>query len=240
MRPTVPAVRTGPALSEHHCAPAAVPARRPCPAVKTLPAPGLYAITDAGLTGPRGLEACVAQALRGGAVMVQHRDKDGDSARRRRDAERLVALCKDAGVPLIVNDDVALAREVGAAGVHLGRDDPAPASARAVLGPDAIIGVSCYHDLERARSAAAAGADYVAFGRFFPSRSKPGEALATPALLREASTTLPLPVAAIGGITAGNGRALVRAGARWLAVIHDLWSAEDCEARARLLGRCFD
>jgi len=204
------------------------------------PGRGLYAVTDARLSARLGLEACVAQALRGGAVMVQLRDKEGDPARRLRDAERLAAMCREAAVPLIVNDDVALAVAVGADGVHLGRDDAPVAVARAALGPDALIGVSCYHDLDRAVAAADGGADYVAFGRFFPSRTKPGDALATTALLREARAQVPLPVAAIGGITADNGRELVAAGAHWLAVVHDLWSTDDCESRARAIARCFD
>jgi len=208
--------------------------------VSALPGRGLYAITDAGLTARRGLVTCVREALRGGAVMVQYRDKSGDPARRRREASVLGELCREAGVPLIINDDVKLALQTGADGVHLGREDSSPARARELLGADAIVGVSCYHDIECARGAGARGADYVAFGRFFPSRTKPGEALASTALLRQARAELALPVAAIGGITAANGGALTTAGAHWLAVVHDLWSAENCEAQARALARCFD
>jgi thiamine-phosphate pyrophosphorylase len=204
-----------------------------------LPKPGLYAVTDAALTRARGLFACVEAALKGGAVMVQYRDKAAPRARRLSEATRLAALCRDAGVPLIVNDDPALAAEAGANGVHLGRDDGPVSRARALLGPTAIIGVSCYHELSRAREAALAGADYGAFGRFFASCTKPGEALATPTLLRSARAELDLPLVAIGGITAANGAPLVAAGASWLAVIHDLWSGVDVAARARALGDCF-
>jgi thiamine-phosphate pyrophosphorylase len=211
--------------------------RKSCP--NRLPGPGLYPVTDAALTRERGLFACVESALEGGAVMVQYRDKTAHGRRRLSEASRLAALCHGAGVPLIVNDDPALAAEAGAHGVHLGRDDGPVSRARALLGPEAIIGVSCYNELPRARAASADGADYVAFGRFFTSCTKPEAALATPALLRAARAELDLPLAAIGGITAANGAALVAAGARWLAVVHDLWSAADIAARAHALARCF-
>jgi thiamine-phosphate pyrophosphorylase len=204
-----------------------------------LPGPGLYAVTDATLTRERGLVACVDAALNGGAVMVQYRNKAAPRARRLAEATRLAALCQGTGVPLIVNDDPALAADAGADGVHLGREDGPVSRARALLGPTAIIGVSCYHELSRAREGALAGADYAAFGRFFTSSTKPGEALATPALLRSARAELDLPLVAIGGITAANGAALVAAGARWLAVIHDLWSGPDVTASARALADCF-
>ncbi len=193
---------------------------------------GLYAITDAGLAGgdPAGQ---VALALAGGARAVQYRDKGGDGARREREARALLALCRDAGVPLIVNDDLDLAVRIGADGVHLGRDDPALERARALLGPDALIGVSCYDRLELAREATAAGADYVAFGRFFPSRSKPEAVPANLDLLRRARRELVLPIVAIGGITPENGGPLVAAGADMLAVIHGVFGQPDVTAACR-------
>lgn len=200
---------------------------------------GLYAITDAALTRDRGLVACVEAVLRGGAAMVQYRDKHSSPDAMRRNAGALLAACREAAVPLIINDDVGLAQAIGADGVHVGRDDEAVAAARAALGADAIIGASCYHHLELAEQAAAAGASYVAFGRFFDSVTKPGAALATPGLLRKARSRLSLPIAAIGGITADNGGALVRDGADLLAVINDLWGAPDCAARARDFAACF-
>ena len=150
--------------------------------MSALPPPGLYAITDSRLTRERGLSGCVEAALRGGAVMVQYRDKESAAQQRLSDARELVRLCHRYRVPLIVNDDVDLAHDAGADGVHLGRDDASVADARARLGASAIVGVSCYHELDRALAGAADGADYVAFGRFFSSRTKPGQALATPAL----------------------------------------------------------
>ena len=190
---------------------------------------GLYAITD----GPRDdlLDACVA-ALSGGAAILQYRDKTADSPRRLQEARALQALCAQYRVPLIVNDDIELALAVGAAGVHIGEDDASIAQARARLGAGAIIGVSCYDSLERARQFAAAGADYLAFGAFFPSPTKPHARVATPRVLHEAKP-LGLPLVAIGGIRADNARALIDAGADMLAVISALFGARDVRAAAR-------
>jgi thiamine-phosphate pyrophosphorylase len=194
-----------------------------------LARPGLYAITD----GPRDdlLVACES-ALAGGAALLQYRDKKQDAARRLAEARALAALCAQRAVPLIVNDDVELAAAAGAAGVHLGEDDADIASARARLGANAIVGVSCYDSLERARDLAAAGADYLAFGAFHPSPTKPNARKATLSLLREANA-FGLPLVAIGGITAENGRAIVEAGADYLAVISAVFGAKDVRAAAR-------
>jgi thiamine-phosphate pyrophosphorylase len=200
---------------------------------------GLYAITDTKLTHESGLLRCVMAALAGGAVMVQYRDKSNCSDRRRREARDLLAACRQFQVPLIINDDIDLAREIGAAGVHVGRGDAAVAIARAALGPSAIIGASCYHELDRASSAQDEGADYVAFGRVYASSTKPGAALATLDLLREAHSRLSIPVVAIGGIRTDNAATLIEAGVDMVAVINDLWTAPDCEARARAFTACF-
>lgn len=191
--------------------------------------PGLYAITD----GPRDdlLEA-VARALAGGARLVQYRDKTADHARRHAEAAALRQLCANHGVPLLINDDLELAAAVRADGVHLGEHDPALAAAREVLGAEAIIGVSCYDSLERARELAAAGADYLAFGAFFPSPTKPLARRAAPELLRQ-SAALGLPRVAIGGITPDNAGSLVEAGADYLAVISALFGAADVRAAAQ-------
>ncbi|MDX1634422.1 MAG: thiamine phosphate synthase [Marinobacter sp.] len=193
---------------------------------------GLYAITDSTLLPGERLFEGVAAALRGGAVMVQYRDKSDDAAARLHQASRLQALCRDAGAPLIINDDAELARAVGAAGVHLGQDDAGLAEARALLGDEAIIGITCHGELALAERAAEAGADYLAFGRFFPSTTKPGERYADRSLLTDARP-LGLPLVAIGGITAENGAQLVQAGAHCLAVIGDLFGANDIERQAR-------
>jgi thiamine-phosphate pyrophosphorylase len=200
-----------------------------------LPACGLYAITD----GPRAnLLDVIAQVLAGGARVVQYRDKTSDAVRREAEAAALKRLCDAHAVPLIINDDVALASSVGAAGVHLGRDDGDVATARAALGSDSIIGVSCYDSLELARAATAAGADYVAFGAFFPSPTKPHAVRATPELLRQ-SAALGVPRVAIGGITPDNARSLVEAGADFLAVISAVFAAPDVCAAAQRFARLY-
>ena len=177
--------------------------------------------------------------LVGLAACLQYRNKTADAALRDRQASALASVCRAAGVPLIVNDDPALAAEVGAEGVHLGEFDADFASARAVLGDAAIIGVSCYDDLERARRAVASGADYVAFGAFHPSTTKPGARRASPELLR-AARGLPVPRVAIGGITPDNARPLVEAGADLVAVISGVFDAPDPLAAARGYRACFD
>ncbi|MBS0589689.1 MAG: thiamine phosphate synthase [Proteobacteria bacterium] len=190
---------------------------------------GLYAITD----GPRDdLLTVAAAALRGGATLLQYRDKTDDSARRLHEAVALRELCAHHAVPLIVNDDIELAHAVGAAGVHLGADDGEVAAARARLGASAIIGVSCYDSLVLARQLAAAGADYLAFGAFFPSSTKPHARCATPSLLREAKP-LGVPLVAIGGITSDNAPPLLVAGADFLAAVSAVFAKSDPESAAR-------
>ncbi len=198
---------------------------------------GLYAVTDAALAGNRPLPDLVAQALAGGARLIQYRDKSADPARRLAEAGALVALCRSAGALLIVNDDVELALAAGADGVHVGRDDAAVATARARLGPDRLVGASCYDRFDLAVAAKAAGADYVAFGSFYPSGTKPDAVRANVALLERAHRELAVPVVAIGGITPENGRALVRAGADMLAVITAVFGAADVRTAAAALAR---
>jgi len=197
--------------------------------VPHFPPRGLYAITD----GPRAdlLGVCEA-ALRCGAAVLQYRDKTIDHARRRSEAAALVALCARFGAQLIINDDLELAGSVGAAGVHLGEHDGEIAAARARLGDNAIIGVSCYDSLPRARTAATAGADYLAFGAFFPSPTKPQARSATPELL-SAARALRKPLVAIGGITPDNAAPLIAAGADLIAAISGLFGGSDPEAAAR-------
>src|SRR5690349_1251454 len=190
---------------------------------------GLYAITP---EGP-GLEAKVRAALEGGIALLQYRRKQGS----REEARRIAALAREFAVPLIVNDDVALAIELGAAGAHLGREDGELAAARHSL-QGRILGASCYDDLGLARAAVAAGADYVAFGSVFSSGTKPQAVRAPLALFREAKS-LGVPLAAIGGITLGNAPAALAAGADLLAVISDLFDAPDIRARARQYGKLF-
>jgi thiamine-phosphate pyrophosphorylase len=195
---------------------------------------GLYAITDARLQSPDALYQRVSLAIDGGASIIQYRDKSADTRLRLEQAQALVELCRARGARLIVNDDVALAATCGADGVHLGRDDTSLSVARQRLGDTAIIGVSCYNSLELAEAAAGQGADYLAFGRFFPSQTKPDAVQADLELIREAKRRWALPIAAIGGITADNATALLSAGADMLAVVQGVFAAADVrEAAAR-------
>ncbi len=190
---------------------------------------GLYAITD----GPRpDLFVVVAAALAGGVRALQYRDPGNDSQRRHTEATALNALCQAHDVPLIIDNDIALARAVGAAGVHLdGKDDDLDA-VRAELGEHALVGISCYGSLQRAQAAARAGASYVSFGAFFPSPSKPLAAQVPIELLRQ-SGMLDIPRVAIGGITPDNGQVLIDAGADYLAVISALFGAADVRQAAQ-------
>lgn len=183
---------------------------------------GLYVITD-GSTGDTLLSK-VEQALRGGAAIVQYRDKTTDQARREQEAAALRSLCQQHHALFIINDDVALAKAVQADGVHVGRDDSALSAAREALGKAAIIGVSCYNQLELALSAAEQGADYIAFGSFFSSPTKPNAPRATLELLRQARQQLTLPICVIGGITLENAPDLLANGADMLAVITDVFN----------------
>ena len=201
---------------------------------------GLYAIADSAWLAPDNLLVQVGAALAGGAHLVQYRDKHQNPQARLRMARSLVQLCNEYSAPLIINDDPELALACAAAGVHLGRDDADPAAARAVLGRDAIIGVSCYNELERARRAQEQGADYVAFGGFFASRTKPDAVPADLDLLQRAQTEIDLPIVAIGGITPENGAALVAAGAHALAVIEGLWGQPDARAAAARYVKLFN
>jgi thiamine-phosphate pyrophosphorylase len=188
------------------------------------------------------LSALVKAALDGGAPFVQYRNKAAPRPLRRAQAAEMLRICRGAGAKLIINDDVWLAVEIGADGAHLGRDD-APggslAAARDALGPKRILGVSCYNEIALAEEAAAAGADYVAFGSMFPSRTKPGAVHAPLDLLGEAKRRVGLPVAAIGGITLDNAQQVIAAGADMLAVVSDLFDAMDIKARAEAYQQLF-
>jgi thiamine-phosphate pyrophosphorylase len=179
-------------------------------------------------------------AIVGGVRVVQYRNKDASPALRLEQAKALKALCASRDVALIVNDHIEVARAVDADGVHLGREDGSAAIGRDALGPHKLVGVSCYQSLARAHAAADEGADYVAFGSFFPSRVKPGAVRPPVDLLTQAKNELAVPIVAIGGITIENGGALVHAGADALAVISALFQASDVTAAAAGFAALFE
>jgi thiamine-phosphate pyrophosphorylase len=196
---------------------------------------GLYAITP-----ERGdadaLVTCVRAAIDGGARAVQYRRKGVAPGVQRMEAARLAALCRERGALFIVNDDPALAAAVRADGVHVGEDDADLTAAREAVGRDALVGVSCYNDIERARRAVAGGADYVAFGSLFASAVKPGARRATLELVRE-GVSLGVPVVGIGGIDASNAASVIEAGAAAVAVISAVFDGDDVAAAAARIAR---
>lgn len=201
---------------------------------------GLYAVTP-DLADTHELAVRVAAAVDGGASAIQYRNKVADESTRRIQAGALARVQAAHGALLIVNDDAGLAAAIGADGVHVGERDASIAAAREIVGPDRIVGVSCYNDFARAQAAVAAGADYVAFGSFFASTVKPDARKAGVELL-ERSRELGVPVVAIGGIDASNAGELARAGADAVAVISAVFALptiEDVEAAARAIARLF-
>lgn len=198
---------------------------------------GLYAITSAVIcTDDHRLIAAVEAVIRGGAALLQYRDKHADAATRHRRATRLQACCSRAGCALIINDDVALALAVGAQGVHIGKGDGDAETARRLLGSDPWVGVTCGDSMARAEAAVAAGADYVAFGRLFPSRTKPDAPPATLDTVTRAARTLPVAVCAIGGIGLEHLHSVATTGASLVAVVDGVFGDPDprvIESRAR-------
>jgi len=193
---------------------------------------GLYAVT-ADVADTPALIAAAEAALAGGARLLQYRNKAGSATLRLAQARALRALSRTFGVPLVINDHLELALAAEADGLHLGAEDGALAAARARLGPARILGASCYDRLDLALEAERLGADYVAFGSFFPSSVKPGAVRAPLALLRNAKRRLSVPVVAIGGITLENAPGLIAAGADGVAVISALFGADDVGLAAR-------
>ena len=201
---------------------------------------GLYAITDSVLMPEDNeLLSRIEAALRGGTRIVQYRDKSDDSAKRLRQARALVDLCQQFHVPLVINDDANLAKASGAAGVHLGQSDGLISEARALLGDGAIIGTTCHANLEYAITAQQAGADYIAYGALYASKTKPDATPAPLSLLGESKTLIKLPTVAIGGITVDNAAQTLTAGADMLAVVHALLAADDVEQQARRFSQLF-
>ncbi|WP_257281254.1 MULTISPECIES: thiamine phosphate synthase [unclassified Endozoicomonas] len=202
---------------------------------------GLYGVTDSQLLpDDRILMEAVEQALMGGMKVLQYRDKSLDREKRLRQASTLRVLCHNYGALFIINDDIELAAESEADGVHLGQQDESVDSARKRLGDYAIIGVSCEGSLDLAHTAVEEGANYIAFGRFFPSRTKPDAKPAELSLLPSAKEVFKVPVVAIGGITVDNAPQLIEAGTDMVAVVHNLFASADIRTRARSFTELFN
>ena len=202
---------------------------------------GLYAVTDSQLLAGDKLLPWVDAALAGGARLLQYRDKSGDASKRLEEATQLKALCSYYGAGLIINDDLKLAADLDV-GLHLGREDGSLTEARQQLGRDAIIGATCHASEVFAEQAAAQGASYIAFGRFFQSVTKPGAPAATPVLLERVRRRFALPIVAIGGVTLHNAPQLIGSGADLVAVVAGLFAAEspaEVERRARGFSELF-
>ncbi len=201
---------------------------------------GLYGITDCQLQpDDKTLMETVELALIGGMKVLQYRDKSHDMAKRVRQAGALKALCHRHQALLIINDDIELTAEVEADGVHLGQQDDLIENARKRLGDYAIIGISAENSIAQAKAALEQGANYLAFGRFFPSLTKPDAKPADMSLLAEARAQFDQPIVAIGGITVDNAPDIIAAGADMVAVINNLFSAPDIQYRAREFTRLF-
>ncbi|KOR28766.1 hypothetical protein TI03_03995 [Achromatium sp. WMS1] len=200
---------------------------------------GLYAITPDQPYLDSSLITQVEQAIRGGAKLLQYRNKNANKANRLTIAKKLFSICQTYNIPLIINDDLELTQTIGAAGIHLGKNDVDLALARQKLGTQAIIGASCYNSLDLAISAQQAGANYVAFGSFFPSTTKPLATLAQPDLLKQAKARLYIPIVAIGGINHNNGAKLISQGADMLAMVGGIFATKDAETNAQLIAKLF-
>ena len=201
---------------------------------------GLYAITDSNLIKTQAFVSTVEQAIIGGAKIIQYRDKTNDKQRRFVQAQALNYMCKKYNIPLLINDDIMLAQQIGADGVHIGKDDSKLKTARTILGDKAIIGVSCYNQLSLAQQAVADGATYVAFGSFFSSSTKPNAITSEVNLLQQARKILNCPLVAIGGITPVNGTELIEVGADCLAVIQGLFGQTEVKAEAERYAALFN
>lgn len=199
---------------------------------------GLYLVTPDWDDTAR-LLAVSEQGLRGGAALLQYRHKHADAAQRKEQAQALQALCKRYGVPFIINDYVDLCLELDADGIHVGGTDLGVAQVREQVGPNRIVGASCYGSMDLARAAHIAGASYVAFGGFYPSRVKKYEVSTPLDIVIDARRDIPLPNVVIGGMTIENSTPLVERGAYMVAAISSVYMSEDPEAAAREFVKLF-
>ena len=201
---------------------------------------GLYAITDSQLTPAHSIEQKVESALKGGAQLIQYRDKTNPVDQKEIIAHKLQSLCRQYHRKLIINDDLKLAHAINADGVHLGQEDASINEARELLGPDAIIGATCHNSLPLAHQAITDGASYVAFGRFYCSTTKPGAPSCSIEFLKEARQSINIPIVAIGGITLINAPEIIAEGSDMIAVVHGVFGAENIEQQSQELSRLFN
>jgi thiamine-phosphate pyrophosphorylase len=201
---------------------------------------GLYAITDQQLITEENFSASVEATLQGGTRIIQYRDKSNKQNKRFQQASLLRALCDQYHAICIINDDIELAKAVNAHGLHLGKDDLPLTVARQILGENAIIGVSCYNDLDRAIAAENNNADYVAFGAIFSSTTKPEANVAGLDIITKAKQRLSIPVCTIGGITQENIQQVIQQGADMAAVISGIFSADDIKQSTTALSQFFN
>lgn len=206
---------------------------------KHLRLKGLYAITDQALTPHQQLHLKVEQALKGGARIIQYRDKSKDNTKRLLEARLIKQLCDEYNATLLINDDIDLCIAAEAHGVHLGREDTGILAARQQLAAHHIIGATCHGEPDAAWQAIEQGADYVAFGRFYPSNTKPNAKPADLTLIEPVLKRLPVPAVAIGGITLDNAPPLIAAGFNMLAVVHSLFGHEDTLQRSQAFSQLF-
>lgn len=199
---------------------------------------GLYLVTP-NWDDTEQLIAATDAALSAGAALVQYRHKEAGPELRLEQATALLALCRRHGRPLVINDHVDLCQAIDADGVHLGHTDAGIREARALLGQDKIVGASCYGELALARTAADAGASYVAFGGFYPSPVKKYTFVTPPEMLDQARAEIGLPIVVIGGMTPGNAAPLVARGIDLVAAITSVYGARDPGAAARAFGALF-
>ena len=196
----------------------------------------LYAVTDTSWLRGQTLAQQVEAALQGGATMVQLREKELEGEALEQEAREILAVCRKYGVPLLINDDVMLAKKIGAEGVHVGQSDMAAAEARSILGPDAIIGVTA-RTIEQAQAAEKAGADYLGSGAVFGTSTKKDAKPLDPAYFQQICESVSIPVVAIGGITANNIRQLEGRKMSGFAIVSGIFAAQDVEAQTKKLWK---
>lgn len=205
----------------------------------TVPLRGLYAITDTHLIPRERFAETVEAAVRGGAMLIQLREKHASREEIIQLGQAVLAVTRRYGALLIVNDHPSVAKDIGADGVHVGREDPSVPETRALVGPEMIIGASCYGDVDRAVAAEQEGADYVAFGTPYPSPTKTKRTDISLEIFQAAQRRVHVPVFAIGGITLANAQHVIDAGADGIAVVSGVFGAPDVEAAARALAQLF-